>query len=454
MAKFRLGDFARITPRKLKKYTPPGEKEFVDYSLNKIEKSRDPFKYIEENVLAEQEGSALSKIDDEKLGLRGAKVGGPLLAAEKITKVYGREKGYLPQTEFDIPGEVVTKQINQFEEGILTKKLTAANKAYENIKKSNPTRYIKTEEKLEYPRGLKQQMAYPIGKYSLQEKPLSGYVLKTTADDKGELVPSKYHERVWKQRSRIAIEGPKEIPTKGGFTTTIKGTPSPGGVYLNSLVKYVPRYSGKGKAGTGQILKEKLIKVQIRASEFAKGQALGLQKSLSEKGLIGKGESKPVDIKYLKSTSRFKKFMPTAVKEEMGLSQYIGYEPTMIGWSKADHIKFQEWKARQKTGPRPKIVIPKHQKVYKDRKQQLEKEFISKFKLAPGFARQVEIREGQRARPGDKIIYKRGIGIKRKVARQAIKPIRLKEDYQFTAYKKTKPKTSKGFAKRTKKLTP
>ena len=146
--------------------------------------------------------------------------------------------------------------------------------------------------------------------------------------------------------------------------------------------------------------------------------------------------------------------MPTAVKEEMGLSQYIGYEPTMIGWSKADHIKFQDWKERQKTGPRPKIVIPKHQKVYKDRKLQLEKEFISKFKLAPGFARQVEIREGQRARPGDKIIYKRSIGIKRKVARQAIKPIRLKEDYQFTAYKKTKPKTSKGFAKRTKKLTP
>ncbi len=89
-----------------------------------------------------------------------------------------------------------------------------------------------------------------------------------------------------------------------------------------------------------------------------------------------------------------------------------------------------------------------------DRKQQLEKEFISRFKLAPGFARQVEIREGQRARPGDRIIYKRGIGIKRKVARQAIKPIRLKEDYQFTAYKKTKPKTPKGFAKRTKKLTP
>ena len=251
MAKFRLGDVARITPRKLKKYTPPGEKEFVDYSLNKIEKSRDPFKYTEENVLAEQEGSALSKIDDEKLGLRGAKVGGPLLAAEKITKVYGREKGYLPQTKFDIPGEVVTKQINQFEEGILAKKLTAANKAYENIKKGNKRRFIKTEEKLEYPRGLKQQMAYPIGKYSLQEKPLSGYVIKTTADDKNELVPSKYHERVWKQRSRIAIKGPKEIPTQGGFTATIKGTP----------VKYVPRYSGKGKARTGQQLKEKLVKV-------------------------------------------------------------------------------------------------------------------------------------------------------------------------------------------------
>lgn len=404
MAKFRLGDVARITPRKLKKYTPPGEKEFVDYSLNKIEKSRDPFKYTEENVLAEQEGSALSKIDDEKLGLRGAKVGGPLLAAEKITKVYGREKGYLPQTEFDIPGEVVTKQINQFEEGILAKKLTAANKAYENIKKGNKRRFIKTEEKLEYPRGLKQQMAYPIGKYSLQEKPLSGYVIKTTADDKNELVPSKYHERVWKQRSRIAIKGPKEIPTQGGFTATIKGTP----------VKYVPRYSGKGKARTGQQLKEKLVKVQIRASEFAKGQTLGLQKSLSEKGLIGKGESKPVDIKYLKSTSRFKKFMPAAVKEEMGLSQYVGYEPTMVGWSKADHIKFQDWKARQKTGPRPKIVIPKYQKIYKDRKYQLEKEFISKFKTAPGFARQVEIRERQRARPGDRIIYKRGIGIKRK----------------------------------------
>ena len=149
MAKFRLGDVARITPRKLKKYTPPGEKEFVDYSLNKIEKSRDPFKYIEENVLAEQEGSALSKIKDEKLGLRGAKVGGPSLAVEKITKVYGREKGYLPQTEFDIPGEVVTKQINQFEEGILTKKLTAANKAYANIKKGNPAKFVKQKELLD-----------------------------------------------------------------------------------------------------------------------------------------------------------------------------------------------------------------------------------------------------------------------------------------------------------------
>jgi len=413
MAKFRLGDVARITPRKLKKYTPPGEKEFVDYSLNKIEKSRDPFKYIEENVLAEQEGSALSKIDDEKLGLRGAKVGGPSLAAEKITKVYGRAKGYLPQTEFDIPGEVVTKQINQFEEGILTKKLTAANKAYTNIKKGNPAKYVKQRELLDF---------------SKSDSPSQTLF-------------------VLKQRAKQAKMGPQTTTTKGGFTAKL-------GKYAYEDIKYIPKYSGKGPAKTGQQLKEKLVKVQIRASEFAKGQTLGLQKSLSEKGLIGKGESKPVDIKYLKSTSRFKKFMPAAVKEEMGLSQYVGYEPTMVGWSKADHIKFQDWKARQKTGPRPKIVIPKYQKIYKDRKQQLEKEFISKFKLAPGFARQVEIREGQRARPGDRIIYKRGIGIKRKVARQAIKPIRLKEDYQFTAYKKTKPKTPKGFAKRTKKLTP
>ena len=370
MVKFRLGDVARITPRKLKKYTPPGEKEFVDYSLNKIEKSRDPFKYTEENVLAEQEGSALSKIKDEKLGLRGAKVGGPSLAVEKITKVYGREKGYLPQTEFDIPGEVVTKQINQFEEGILTKKLTAANKAYANIKKGNPAKFVKQKELLDYP-------IHPT-------KTETSFVLK--------------------QRAKQAKMGPQTTTTKGGFTATIKGTP----------VTYVPRYSGKGKARTGQQLKEKLVKVQIRASEFAKGQTLGLQKSLSEKGLIGKRESKPVDIKYLKSTSRFKKFMPAAVKEEMGLSQYVGYEPTMVGWSKADHIKFQDWKARQKIGPRPKIVIPKYQKVYKERKYQLEKEFISRFKTAPGFARQVEIRERQRARPGDRIIYKRGIGIKRK----------------------------------------
>ena len=38
--------------------------------------------------------------------------------------------------------------------------------------------------------------------------------------------------------------GPQTTTTKGGFTATIKGTP----------VTYVPRYSGKGKARTGQQL--------------------------------------------------------------------------------------------------------------------------------------------------------------------------------------------------------
>ena len=192
-----------------------------------------------------------------------------ILSKPNHIKIYGHRgaRGNLPENTLESFSFLFENEINAFETDILISKdlipvithdfrldINMTKDAEgnwikdENIKKGNKRRFIKTEEKLEYPRGLKQQMAYPIGKYSLQEKPLSGYVIKTTADDKGELVPSKYHERVWKQRSRIAIKGPKEIPTQGGFTATIKETP----------VKYVPRYSGKGKARTGQQLKEKL----------------------------------------------------------------------------------------------------------------------------------------------------------------------------------------------------
>ena len=342
MVKFRLGDVARITPRKLKKYTPPGEKEFVDYSLNKIEKSRDPFTYTEEIVLAEKEGSALANLQEEKLGLRGVRYKGGL---EKVGEVYGKEKGYLPQTRFDVSEEGVSRQIRDFELGVLTKKLSRANQAEQNILQGGKKKFIRKRELLKFP---------------------------TKSSPSQTLF-------VLRQRAKIAKHGPQTVLTKAG-----------------------------------KKVQQKAIGTKIKAIEFAKSQTLGLQKSLGEKGIFGKGESKSIPIKYLKSTSRFKKFMPAEVKAEMGLQEYTGLPANISAWTRADHIRYEQWKVRQKTGPRPKVVIPKHQKIYKERKYQLEKEFISKYKSAPGFARQVEIREGQRARPGDRIIYKRGIGIKRK----------------------------------------
>jgi len=338
MTKVKFGDLvSRVTKRtKIKKFTSPGEKEFVDYSLNQIEKSRSPYKYVEETVLAEQEGSALASFGEDKLGLRGTKIGGPSAAADKITRVYGREKGYLPQTTFDVPAETVSRQINKFETDILTRKLGAANKAYENIKKGNPAKYVKQRKLLDF---------------------------------------SKTHSPsqtlfVLRQRSKAAMQ--PETTTKAGHQ-----------------------------------LEEKLFKVQTKAIEFAKGQKLSLQKSLSEKGLIGKSESKPIPVQYLKSTSRFKKFMPAEVKAELGLQEYTGLPASIGAWTRADHIKYENWvrAGRKQSYTEQQKAHGRLQNSYiagpaRAYNWKQEKQFISKIKTDPTFTKELMTRRRGRVKPG------------------------------------------------------
>jgi len=363
MTKVKFGDLvSRVTKRtKIKKYTSPGEKEFVDYSLNQIEKSRSPYKYVEETALAEQEGSALASFGEDKLGLRGTKIE---TSAQKIAKVYGQEKGYLPQTTFDVPAETVSRQINKFETDILTRKLGAANKAYESIKKGNPAKYVKQRELLDF---------------------------------------SKTHSPsqtlfVLRQRSKAAMQ--PETTTKGGFTAKL-------GKYAYKDIKYIPKYSGKGAAKTGHQLEEKLFKVQTKAIEFAKGQKLSLQKSLSEKGLIGKSESEPIPVQYLKSTSRFKKFMPAEVKAELGLQEYTGLPVSLSAWTRADHIKYENWvragrkqsyTAQEKAhGRLQNSYIAGPARAYNWKQ---EKQFISKIKTDPTFTKELMTRRRGQVKPG------------------------------------------------------
>jgi hypothetical protein len=192
---------------------------------------------------------------------------------------------------------------------------------------------------------------------------------------------------------------PKTV-TRGGFTAKL-------GKYAYEDIKYIPKYSGKGLAKTGFQLEEKLAKVKIKSVEFAKGQTLALQKSLSEKGLIGKSESKPIPVQYLKSTSRFKKFMPEEVKQSLGLQEYTGLPASVSAWTRADHVKYENWvrsgrkqtyTAQQKAHIRLQdsyIAGPARAYNWKQ-----EKQFISKIKTDPTFTKEFMLRQKREVKPG------------------------------------------------------